>query len=157
MNDIVQTAIAAAVAELEVTSSVPSSPFGYGCDVHCEADVHPRWEEVSDTALVLAQHCVRRLDTPIGLPDDDEWGLSITDYCNRPTTRQELYELEGAITSELVDDDRIDEVRATAEPSSDFMSLTVTLRIVPIDPGISDFSLTLSVSDVGIVIEEMAT
>jgi len=136
------------------TSSIPEPPFGYGCDLWCESDLDPRMAEVSDSALVLAQHCVRRLDTPNGLPDDDEWGMSLADYCNRPTTRQELYELEGAIAAELVDDDRIDEVHAAVEASSDCRTLTVTLRIVPMDP-LSEFSLTLSVSDTGVLLEEM--
>jgi hypothetical protein len=110
MNSTVQAAIAAGLAELEVTSSIPSPPFGYGSDLWCESDLDPRMSEVTDSALVLAQHCVRRMDTPGGLPDEDEWGISIAIYCNRPTTRQELYSLEGEIVTELVDDDRIDEV-----------------------------------------------
>ena len=136
---------------------MPDTPYGYGygSDLWCESDLDPRMTEVTDSALVLAQHCVRRLDTPNGLPDDDDWGISISDYCNRPTTRQELYELEGAIAAELVDDDRIDEVQAEVESSADFTTLTVRLRIVPVDPLVGDFSLTLSVADVGILIEEM--
>ncbi len=157
MNATIQAAIAAGLAELEATSSVPDAPYGYGSDIWCESDIDPRLSEVTDSALVLAQHCVRRLDTPSGLPDDDEWGISITDYCNRPTTRQELYGLEGAIVAELVDDDRIDEVHAAVEPSTDYSTLTVSLRIVPMDPNANDFSLTLSVSDVGVLLEEMTS
>lgn len=155
MNNTVQAAITASLAALEVTSSIPTAPYGYGGDVWCESDVDARWREVSDSALVLAQHCVRRLDTPSGLPDEDDWGISITDYCNRPTTRRELYELEGTIVAELVDDDRIDEVHAEVEPSTDYSTLTVTLRIVPMDPLVDNFTLTLSVSDVGVLLEEM--
>lgn len=137
------------------TSSTPTAPYGYGGDMWCESDLHPRMIDVSDSALVVAQHCVRRLDTPNGLPDDFDWGLSLSDYCNRPTTRAELYALEGSISSELVDDDRIDEVHAQVEPSSDFRTLAVTLRIVPLDPANQEFTLTLSVSDVGVLLEEM--
>jgi len=155
MNPTVQAALAASLAELEVTSSLPSAPYYYGGDVWCEADVDPRWREISDTALVLAQHCVRRMDTPSGLPDDPEWGMSLHDYLNRPTTRKELYALEGEIAAELGDDDRIDEVRCTVDASSDTRTLTVNLRIVPLDPG-GEFSLTLSVADTGIIIEEMS-
>lgn len=155
MNDIVQAAITSGLAELEVTSSIPTAPYGYGGDMWCEADIDPRMTEVSDSALVLAQHCVRRLDTPSGLPDDDDWGLSLQDYLNRPTTREELYALEGEIVAEIVDDDRIDEVQAAVEASTDCTTLTVSLRIVPTDPLVNDFSLTLSVSDAGVLIEEM--
>jgi hypothetical protein len=137
------------------TRSSSTAPYGYGCDIWCESDVDPLWREVSDDALVLAQHCVRRIDTPNGLPDDDVWGLSLADYCNRPTTRRELDALEGAIVAELVDDDRIDEVHAVVEASTDCTTLTVTLRIVPVDPLVGDFSLTLSASDAGVLLEEM--
>lgn len=157
MNDTVQAAIAAGLADLEITSSVPDAPYGYGSDIWCEGDVDPRWGEVSDSALVLAQHCVRRLDTPSGLPDDDLWGMCLGDYCNRPTTRQELYALEGELVAELIDDDRIDEVQAAVEASTDCTVLTVSLRIVPMDPQTNAFSLTLSVSDVGVLIEEMTS
>ena len=54
-----------------------------------------------------------------------------------------------------VDDDRIDEVHAAVEASTDCSTLTVTLRIVPVDPLVGDFTLTLSVSDAGVLIEEM--
>lgn len=155
MSAIVKAAIAASLAELETTSSIPSEPYGYGGDVWCEADVDPRWREIADDALVLAQHCVRRLDTPSGLPDDDEWGMSLHDYLNRPTTRRELYGLEGAIVAELVDDDRIDEVRATVEASADGSTLTVSLRITPMDPLVGEFALTVSVTDTGALLEEM--
>lgn len=155
MNAIVQAAITAGLDALEVTSSIPSTPLGYGCDVSCAGDVDPRWREVSDDALVLAQHCARRLDTPSGLPDDDAWGLSLSDYVNRPTTRRELDQLEGRIVSELIDDDRIDEVRAAIEASTDCSTLTVTIRVVPVDPMIGDFTLTLTVSDAGVLIEEI--
>lgn len=157
MNTTVQAALTAGLAALETTSSVPEAPYGYGSDVSCESDVDPRWSEVTDDALVLAEYCVRRLDTPSGLPDDDNWGLSLSDYCNRPTTRRELDALEGAIVAELVDDDRIDEVHAVVEASTDCATLTVTLRIVPVDPLVGGFALTLSVSDVGVLIEEMTS
>jgi hypothetical protein len=155
MNATVQAAITAGLEALEVTSSLPSTPYGYGCDVSCAGDVDPRCNEVFDDALVLAEHCARRLDTPNGLPDDDSWGLSLSDYVNRPTTRRELNGLEGQIVSELIDDDRIEEVHAAVEASTDCTTLTVTMRIVPVDPIAGDFTLTLSVSDVGVLIEEM--
>jgi hypothetical protein len=154
MNDVVQAALASGLAALETTSSTPVAPFGYGCDISCASDVDPRMSEVADSALVLAQHCTRRLDTPSGLPDDDNWGLSLSDYCNRPTTRRELDELEGKIVTELVDDDRVGEVHAAVEASTDCATLTVTLRIVPVDQS-ADFTLTLSASDAGVLIEEM--
>lgn len=155
MNTTVQSAITASIASLDVTSSVPSTPFGYGSDIWCEADLHPRMTEVSEEALVLAQHCVRRLDTPNGLPDDDEWGISITDYLNLPTTTRELSEIQGAISAELRDDDRIDDLSVSVEFSTDYKEITVNLNIVPLDSLVNEFTLILSVTDVGIIIEEM--
>lgn len=156
MNSTVETALSEMIAELEVTSSVPVAPYGYGSDVSCANDIDARWTEISDTALIIAQHCVRRIDTPNGLPDKDDWGISITDYCNRPTTRKELNELEGKVFGQLIDDDRINELFVSAEPSTDYTTLTVNVRIVPEDPSTEDFTLILSVSDTGVILEEMA-
>jgi hypothetical protein len=155
MNAIVQAALDAAIADLEVTSSIPAAPYGYGGDMWCESDLDPRMTEISDTALVLAQYAVRRLDTPDGLPDDPNWGMSISEYCLRPTTRREIAALAGEIVAELRDDDRIDTVSAAVAVSTDYTTLTATIRIVPMDPEAGEFTLTLSVSDSEIRIEEM--
>jgi len=157
MNTIVQNALTELIANLTIISSVPSAPFGYGSDISCEADLDPRIIEVHESALVLAQHCVRRLDTPNGLPDDDEWGISITDYLNFPTTGRELAELEGAISSELRLDDRIDDINVAVAFSTDYKELTVNLSIKPLDSLVNEFTLILSVSDTGIIIAEMET
>jgi hypothetical protein len=156
MNDTVEAAILAGLAGLTQTATIPASPFGYGSDMWCESDLHPRAEEVSDSVLVVAQHCVRCLDTPNGLPDDGEWGLSVGDYCNRPTTREELNALEGQIVSQLVDDDRVDDATAAVTASSDTRTLTIEIKIVPVDETSEEFTLTLSVSDVGVLREEIA-
>ena len=155
MNTIVNNAIIAALANLEVTSSVSKSPFGYGTDMWCESDLDPRMKEVAESALVLAQSCVRRIDTPNGLPDDNEWGISVSEYLNRPTTRKELYLLESEISAELVNDDRIDNVKVSVETSTDFSTLTIEIRVTPKDAIENDFTLILSASDVGVIIEEM--
>jgi len=155
MNTTVQAAITEMIADLEVTSSVPSAPYGYGSDISCTTDVEVHWAEISNTALIIAEHCVRRIDTPNGLPDDDSWGISIADYCNRPTTLKEISELEGRVVSELIDDDRIDDLRVSIEVSSDFTTLTLRARVVPYDPLVGDFTLLLSVSDTGVIIEEI--
>lgn len=157
MNTTVQNAINASIAALEVTSSVPNTPYGYGSDMWCEADLDPRMKEVSEEALVLAQHCVRRLDTPNGLPDDNEWGISITDYLNLPTTTRELAEIEGAISAELREDDRVDYVDVSVEFSADYTEITIDLNITPLDSLVNEFTLILNVSDAGIIIEEMRT
>jgi len=156
MNDTVQTALATYQAALTATATIPEAPFYYGSDLWCESDLHPRMEEVADTALVIAQHVVRRLGTPPGtLPDDDDWGIDVGEYCNRPTTTRELQRLEGEIAAELIDDDRIETVAATVVASSDYSTLTVTIRIEPADPEANEFTLTLSVSDIGLLIEEL--
>lgn len=155
MNSTVETALAEMIAELEVTSSVPTAPYGYGSDISCSTDVAPRWTEITDSALIIAEHCVRRIDTPNGLPDVDGWGISITEYCNRPTTRKELYELEGRIVSELIDDDRIDQIKVSIESNTDYTELNVYVRIVPYDALTDDFTLLLSVTDTGVIIEEI--
>ena len=63
--------------------------------------------------------------------------------------------LEGEIESELIDDDRVDEVRAQVSSSGDGGTLSVRLRIIPVDSSDS-FTLTLSVSPIATLIEELA-
>ena len=153
MSELVQRAIIQGLAALKTTSTVPRPPFGYGSDLWCENDLHPTMAEVTDSALVIAQYAVRRLSTPPGsLPDDPEWGLDLSTYCNRPTMSRELALLEGEIESELIDDDRVDEVRARVSSSGE--SLSVRLRIIPAD-SCHSFTLTLSVSPIRTLIEEI--
>jgi hypothetical protein len=64
--------------------------------------------------------------------------------------------LEGRIAAEWRKDDRIDDVRVEVTSSTDWKTLTVKARIVPVDPMVGDFTLTLSVSDAGVLIEEMS-
>ena len=155
MSELVQRAITKGLAAITATSTVPRAPLGYGSDLWCEADLHPHLAEVKNSALVIAQYAVRRLSTPPGsLPDDPEWGIDLSSYCNRPTTSRELALLEGEIESELLGDDRVDEVRAQVS-SSDGGTLSVRLRIIPIDASKS-FTLTLSVSKISTLIEELA-
>lgn len=156
MNATVEAAILSGLAELTEAVSLPEAPHYYGSDMWCESDLDAGMIEVTDSALVVAQYCVRRLDTPEGLPDDDDWGISLADYLNRPTERSELDSLEGQIVAELVDDDRVDEVTAKVTASSDTKTLTVELRIVATDPYVNDFSLIATVSDVGVLLEEMS-
>jgi len=153
MSELVHGAITQGLAALKATSTVPKPPLGYGSDLWCEDDLHPHLAEVTGSALVIAQYALRRLSTPAGsLPDDPEWGLDLSGYCNRPTTSRELALLEGEIESELLDDDRIDEVRAQVSSSGN--TLSVRLRIIPVDASKS-FTLTLSVSKISTLIEEL--
>lgn len=156
MNTTVQTAIAAAIAELEVTSNTPVAPFYYGSDISCDFDVDPNWNEVQDSALIIAQHCVRAIDTPTGLPDEPEWGISVTEFCNRPTTVQELRGIESSVSSEFRRDDRIENVLVSVSQSTDYTRMTIEARITPVDPMTDDFTLILSASDSGVLIEEMS-
>jgi len=155
MNFIVKNAIDESISLLTVTSSIPVAPFGYGSDLSCENDLDSRMTEVHESALVLAQYCVRRLDTPNGLPDNDEWGLSISEYLNFPTTLRQLSQIEGSISSELRDDDRIDDVSVSVQFSADYKEITINLGIKPLDSLVNEFTLILSVTDTGIIIEEM--
>lgn len=154
MSAIVKAAIDAGLAELEATTTVPEPPFGYGSDLWGEADLHERMEEVGDTALVLAQYAVRRLDTPSGLPDDGDWGMSLASYCNRGMTQRELSLLGSEIEAELVDDDRIDFVTAEVTSPDNWKTLSVKIRIVPVDDD-EGFELILSVSPIEVLLEEL--
>jgi hypothetical protein len=156
VSDLVHGAIRNGLAALTTTSTVPNAPFGYGSDLWCEDDLHPGMEEVTDSALVIAQYAIRRLRTPPGaLPDDPEWGIDLSAFCNRPTTNREHALLEGEIESELIDDDRVDEVRAHLWSNGNGGTLWVRLRITPVDSNYP-ITLTLSVSPIETLIEEIS-
>jgi hypothetical protein len=61
------------------------------------------------------------------------------------------------IVTELLGDDRIDEVKASVVASADFSTLTISIQIKPLDPQLNDFMLILSASDAGLLIEEMTS
>jgi len=157
MSAQVKAAIAAELALLEKTQDFPVEPFGYGSDISGDSDLDPDLNEVNPfTTLAIAQAVVRRLDCPRGsLPDDPNYGIDLRFYLNRGTATQDIISLGGQIRLEVLKDDRVDTLTVTVKPNPTGSVLTVELAVRPFDPDIGDFSLTLTASDAGVVLEEI--
>lgn len=157
MSAEVKAQIARDLATLTRVTDFPVAPFAYGSDIRGTFDLDPTMREVSATStLALAEALVRRLDTPRGsLPDDRNYGIDLRSYCNRGTTAADLRSLGGQVKSELSKDDRVDTVTVVVTPSLTGSSLALTIAVRPIDASIGPFTLTLSASDVGVLLEEI--
>lgn len=156
MNAIVADAIASETALLTREVATPVAPFGWGTDISCDRDLDEAMPEVSGD-LALAQALVRRLDCPRGaLPDDGDYGIDLRANLNRGLTVTEVRGLAGSIRSELTKDDRVDTVAVTVTPTPTGESLRVSIQVTPRDPSLGGpFSLTLAVTDGGVLVEEM--
>lgn len=157
MTDAVRDAIAAAIAELERVTEVPSGPFGYGTDISCAGDLTETMEEVDGfSTLALAQALVRRLDCARGqLPDDPDYGIDVRSYCNRGATTQDIRSLASRIRGEVTKDDRVDTATVTVTPSSTGDELGVKVAVTPYDARLGPFTLTLAVTSAAVLIEEL--
>lgn len=155
MTDTVRDAIATELTLLVQVVDFPEAPFGYGSDVWCERDVDTNVDEIDPfSTLGIAQSTLRRLDTPRGsLPDDDDYGLALRDYLNVGMTREEVASLAGRIRNEVVKDDRIDTATATVTPTPDGSEIDILILITAVDLAIGEFSMTLNVSDAGVLLE----
>lgn len=157
MSAIVKTAIASELASLVQIVDFPTAPHGYGSDISCDSDVDPTAREVDGfSTLALAEALVRRLDTPRGsLPDDKNYGISITSYLNRGATAADLRQLAGQIRAELALDDRVASLTVRVAPNGVGSNLSIEIATKPIDPNLATFTLTLNASNAGLVLEEI--
>lgn len=158
MTDTVRDAIAASLASITRIMPAPVEPFAYGSDVSCDTDVDPGVAELAgDDRMLIAQAVVRRLDTPRGtLPDDASYGISVTSMLSAGISTQEVAQLAGVIRAEVSKDDRISSTRVTVTPSSALDALTIDVYILPVDPALGPFTMTLAVTSGAILLEAIA-
>lgn len=154
---VVREAMDAEIAALERETAAPTPPFGYGADLRCASDLHEDMAEVAgDSLLALAEAIVRRLTCPRGaIPDSPDYGLDLRGYCNRGSSTAELRALAGRVRSEVLKDDRVDQLTVTVRPSVDASELTVELVVTPVDRRLGGFSLTLAVTSAAVLIDEL--
>jgi hypothetical protein len=157
VNATVQAVIDAELALLEQTVTTPEPPYGYGSDLSCDSDLREDMGEVDGMSLLaLSQAILRRLDCPRGaLPDDPNYGVSLRSYLNRGSTADELRALAGQVRAEIEKDDRVTSASVIVTPSSTGDSLSIDLAIAPVDARIGGFSLTLAVTPLEILLEEI--
>ena len=105
---------------------------------------------------MVAQAAYRRLTTPRGtLQGGDEesaYGLDLTEYIGAVGTVIALAALPGVVRAELLKDDRIASVDLSTAQTTDSAG-GVSIEIVidaTLDDDTSTFTLTLSISDVGV-------
>lgn len=155
MNATLQAAIDSGLATLERVMDAPTGALGYGTDISCTDDLAEPMADVDPTSTTaIAQALLRRLDCPRGrLVDDADYGLDARGYLNRGTTVAELNALAGAVRNEVEKDDRVSS--AIVQVAASLSSLSVRIRIVPADPNLDEFSLTLAVTSASVVIQEI--
>jgi hypothetical protein len=154
---IVTDSIASQVAELERLVPTPAEPLGYGRDLSCVDDITGNLDEVDVFSVTaIGEATIRRLSTARGmLVDDPDFGLDLRSYCNRGVPAHELAEIEGAVRSEVTKDDRIDSAAVTASYTAANSTLLVQIRIVPVDPRLGAFTLTLAASSAEVLLEAL--
>lgn len=134
--------------------------LGYGTDVSCTRDLDPTMAEVDPFSVeALAEAIARSLDCPQGgLIDDELYGHDLRQYLNRGTTDADLVSAAGEIRAAVLRDDRVDSATVTVTPEgTPFGStLRVKIRVVPMDPTLGEFTLTLLATDAGVLLEEIA-
>lgn len=154
---IVREHIAESLALLVQAVDFPDPPFGYGSDISGALDVSRAMAETDGfTTLALAQSLVRRLDTPRGsLPDDKNWGISVSSYLNAGTTAAGIRQIAGQIRAELSLDDRVGALTVRVAPTPNGQSLLISIQVQPIAALLGPFTLTLNASDAGLVLEQI--
>lgn len=155
MSDIVKDAIAAEIALIEPIVAHASAPFGYGSDISCAHDVDEGVRELDGfDPLVLAQAIARRLDCPRGaLPDDPDYGISLRERVNVETTAADIRAMGGQIRGEVLKDDRVSALVVKVNPTPTGSSIGIVLEVTPFDARTGSFTLTLSASDAGVLIQ----
>lgn len=108
---------------------------------------------------LLAQACYRRLTTPRGTLDDGDdgavYGLDLAGFIGSATPQNAEATIPPLVEAELLKDDRLASVEASATAVTDSAGLTaITLDVLvtPFDESTSTFTLTLAVSAVTVEI-----
>ncbi len=110
-----------------------------GSDFRCETDLTPGMLQSRDEAC-LGEALVRRLQTS-SLWYDEDYGTDLREYVNSCASS---YSIENSTESEILKDERVESVQATAEYDSSNESVTLTIQVVAAN-GV-DFTLTVLVT-----------
>lgn len=156
MSETILSKIAEYVAATSRTVESPTGDLGFGADLSCADDLAEDWSELpgSDVRLV-AESVYRRLTTARGtLLDDPDYGLDLRSYLHRGQTQAELLAMRGAIRSEVLKDDRVDDANLTVELIRSGVELVITIAGTASE---APFALTLAVSDGGTLLQEIVS
>ena len=121
-----------------------------GTDVFAVSDLDASFRLVSGRQA-LAQAIARRLSTRRGelavIGDDPDYGLDVRDFLNDDVGAVGTFEIEAAVSAEVLKDERVASATVTAQIVSGALLLAIGL----VD-GDGPFRLTLAVSDVTVTI-----
>lgn len=117
--------------------------FGRGID--CVTDLPVRFTAatgVRNLACCLARRLQTRRGTLDHAPND---GIDVREWVNAALDANELSRIAREVQLEVAKDERVDDVRVTAESNSTAESLTLTIYVQTAN---GPFTLTLNVDDV---------
>lgn len=152
MSDVVRDAIAEMLAGQQRVLT-PTAASGYGVDLVCFDDFEPSLRETDPNSVEsLAQDNYHRLITePGSLPDDLDFGKDITSWLSRGMTPLDVQDMQGEAETELLKDDRNQEVSASVVVSDSLpTTLALTLSITPADPELQTFTMIVAVDAAGV-------
>lgn len=157
MNATVSDAIAQEIAALPRVVATPTGTLGFGADISCAGDLSEAMIDIDDPRRILGESIARAFDCPRGTnPDDLNYGIDLREALHKPTTVSEIRDRQTSAESELRKDDRIDTANVTITPSPTLDALAIAVTVVPRDPALGGpFSLTLALTDAGVLIKEM--
>lgn len=130
----------------------------YGRDTYMVRGELRTGRTVSGVELI-AQACYLRLTTPRGTLDDGDegvvYGLDVCDFLGRRTTADAVDTIAAAVEAELLKDDRIASVEASAtivRGTDGLDAITLDARVFPYAEAGAAFVLSLAVSQVTVAL-----
>ena len=119
----------------------------FGSDLACATDLDPLMRELyDDDPRLVAESCIRRLQTPRGaLMDDPDYGYDLRLVLRSAAYPNKLGALPSLIRAELSKDDRVESLDIKAHFSQDVRAQTIELTIYG-TTAVGPFTLTGSLS-----------
>lgn len=148
----------AGLATLSAQVPIPTEPFGYGVDFSCTDELSPILAEVDPNSVqAIAEALLRRLITPNGtLIEDQDYGEDVRAFLSHGTTQTNLNTIATKIKNECEKDDRVESVTASSVLDSKTRTLTLSVRVVPQDPTLRQFAMTIAVTSGAAVLEAIS-
>ena len=147
--------INAEIATLVREQTTPAAPFGYGRDPRCVTDLHDDLAETDpDSPEGIGEAIARRWTCERGQNVDDlDYGRNLRGMLNRGVTRAELMGEEGLLKAEAEKEETVDKCDVSLEITDGGKTIKARARILPKDPTIEPFTLTLAVTSGEVMLE----
>jgi len=138
---------------LETQGPIPVA-LAFGSDLSCTLDLDPQMTELAqDDPLLVAQNAVRLITIDKGTyPDDPTVGVNLYSWLRKPADRRFKAQLESAIRTEILQDERVQSLSVSVTNSTNMDSATVAINGTC---ATGTFRLTLALSSAGVVLTEI--